>query len=229
MRGGPGSPPAHFQEVLGQRTALRAACSLLLVPLTPLRSEQYLPRMMCPSKAQKSLNVSHTWIILAPFPVQFELSVTPRRAQEGSHGSSHYHRFSWSPSGALESRQALTSAGRRLTLGVCAFCQCWGELGWGALLSLVFPEWGKKAEPARGVAPVSSGGHFSVPGVSVGQIYMVLDQIKKWSDVFVHPLWDITSHLLFLHSSAEILVFVPVFFKDFFILSHCSFWKAGPI
>lgn len=31
----PGKPPAHFQEMLGQRIAHTAACSLLFVPLTP--------------------------------------------------------------------------------------------------------------------------------------------------------------------------------------------------
>lgn len=172
--------------------------------------------MICPSKAQKSLNVSHTWIILAlrDFPVQFELSGTPRRTQEGSHGSSHYSGYS-----QVSTRTSTgISPGSYISLSDdsagCLHCLpvMRRQLGQGALLSLVFPEREEKAEPARGVTPVSSGGCISVPGdvCGVDLVYMVLDKIKKWSDIFLHPLWHTTSHFIFFHSSAEILVFVPV-------------------
>lgn len=64
------------------------------------------------------------------------------------------------------------------------------QLGWGALLSLIFPERAKRAEPAHGVTVVGSGGRIGVPGDVCGAdlVCMVLDKIKEWSDIFLLPL-----------------------------------------
>lgn len=93
-------------------------------PSPPLTSE---PRMMCPSKAQKSLNASHPGIILAPFPVQFELFATPRRAQEGSHGSSQHCGYPWV---SMRSSTGISPG------SVCLhFCQSWADSRAGELCS----------------------------------------------------------------------------------------------
>lgn len=64
------------------------------------------------------------------------------------------------------------------------------QLDWRALVSLIFPQGKRKAEPARGVNPVSSAGRIAVPGgVCVMQlVYVALNRNKKWSDIFLRAL-----------------------------------------
>lgn len=52
------------------------------------------------------------------------------------------------------------------------------QLGWRALVSLIFPGGETKAEPARGVTPAGSVGRIGVPG-DVCMMYFVYVVLNK--------------------------------------------------
>jgi len=64
------------------------------------------------------------------------------------------------------------------------------QLGWRALVSLIFL-WGEmEAESAHDVTPMGSVGCISVPEdvCMMYLVYMGLNKSKKWSDIFLHLL-----------------------------------------
>lgn len=168
-----------------------AACSFLLVPLTPLRSEQSSSHDDAPIQTP---DVSECITYMNNYSTLSCLVWTSCHCKKNS------ERIPWKFSLPWVFLVSIRSSGIspgsyiswQMTQAECLhfLSVLRTQLGQGALLSLIFSKRGKKAEPAPGVPPVGSGGCTSVPRESVGLVLSIWHWIRLRSGQIFFFIYD---------------------------------------